>query len=110
MDLHLILGISFVGVNSKGKTEIVSLEPIEEKCTIPNFEAKSKNLLIQDLDESIYVYDGNLGIYNMKSKNGSWGKNGSPTIDWDPVTALEKPFSKHGKCITSARKAILCTW
>ena len=54
-------GISFVGINSKGKIEIVSLAPKVEKCTLPNFPVKSKNVLIRDLDESIYMYDGYRG-------------------------------------------------
>ena len=53
--------ISFVGINSKGKIEIVSLEPKVEKCTLPNFPVKSENVLIRDLDESIYMYDGYRG-------------------------------------------------
>ena len=62
-------GISFVGINSKGKIEIVSLAPKVEKCTLPNFPVKSKNVLIRDLDESIYMYDGYRGIDFFRSCN-----------------------------------------
>ena len=64
--------ISFIGVNSKGLTEIVSLEPLEDKCRFAN---KSPNLgpdfMLSDLDGQVHLYDGFDGIYKL-SKKGQW--------------------------------------
>ena len=80
--------ISFVGINSKGKIEIVSLEPKEEYCTLPNFPVKSKNVFMKDLDESNYLYDGNLGIYTLENKEGQ--------PFWRHVTDLQKKLPRQG--------------
>ena len=81
--------ISFVGINSQGKIEIVSLEPKDEKCTIPNFPVKSRNVLIRDLDESVHLYDGHLGIHRFEHNSGSWKH----------VTNLKKRLSRHGEYV-----------
>ena len=64
--------ISFIGVNSNGLTEIVSLEPLEDKCRFAN---KSPNLgpdfMLSDLDGQVHLYDGFDGIYKL-SKKGQW--------------------------------------
>ena len=70
--LYVFLDISFIGVNAEGLTEIVSLEPLEDKCRFAN---KSPNLgpdfMLSDLDGQVHLYDGFNGIYKLSEK-GLW--------------------------------------
>ena len=75
-----------MGINKEGKIEIVSLEPKEERCILPQkFPVKSSGFQLKDLDGSLHLYDGNLGMH-LLHKNGTW----------DHVTDLPRKIEKEG--------------
>ena len=53
--------------------ELVSLEPKDEKCSLPSFEHKlGPDFLISNLDEEIHLYDGLFAIYKLSKTNFKW--------------------------------------
>ena len=91
--------ISFLGINKHGKVELVSLEPKDEKCSLPSFEHKlGPDFLISNLDEEIHLYDGLFAIYKLSKTN----------FKWQQTAKLKTKLEMHGnsqfgncKCLLS---------
>ena len=89
--LFFLSDISFIGVNSQGVTEIVSLEPKDDKCRLKTQSPKlGADFMLSDLDGRVHLYDGFQGIYQL-SKSG----------EWEFVTNITKKLSKQGKIFQS---------
>ena len=74
-------------MNSKGLTEIVSLEPKDDKCRLEKRSPKlGADFMVSDLDGRVHLYDGFQGIYQL-SNDG----------EWEFVTNITKKLSKQGK-------------
>lgn len=82
--------MAFIGINHKGKVEIVSHSPKNETCLLPELKFVNENAMISDLNGTIFVYDGNHVILKFSSKTGKWER----------VAELQEKFTDQGKLIS----------
>jgi hypothetical protein len=63
-------------LSTKGKVELVTHKPIEEKCKLENFEIVGKHFRIEDLNTTLHIFNGLDTIYNIhEGNNQTWTKS-----------------------------------